>query len=53
MPTAVPDRALGVKDNMATRVSDLNELDPLRKTASKQSLDELDNEYAFKPKVTT
>lgn len=46
MPNPGADRQIKtIKDTMATRVSDLNELDPLRKAASKQSLDDLDNEY--------
>lgn len=45
LPPPVPDRPSIMKEHLSQRVTDLSQLDPLRKSASKQSLDELDNEY--------
>ncbi|XP_052089119.1 inositol polyphosphate 5-phosphatase OCRL-like [Mytilus californianus] len=42
LPPPVPERPRNMKEPMSQRITDLSELDPLRKTASKQSLDELD-----------
>ncbi|XP_076077644.1 inositol polyphosphate 5-phosphatase OCRL-like isoform X1 [Mytilus galloprovincialis] len=42
LPPPVPDRPRNMKEPISQRITDLSELDPLRKAASKQSLDELD-----------
>lgn len=48
LPPPVPDRPRNMKEPISQRITDLSELDPLRKAASKQSLDELDiDEYVI------
>jgi hypothetical protein len=44
LPSAVPERTRNMKEPISQRVTDLSQLDPLRKSASKLSLDDLDNE---------
>ena len=44
LPPPVPDRPKALREAMAHRITDLSQLDPLRKSESKQSLDGLDNE---------
>jgi hypothetical protein len=44
LPLAVPERTRNMKEPISQRVTDLSQLDPLKKSASKLSLDDLDNE---------
>ena len=45
LPPAVPEKTSNMKEPISQRVTDLSQLDPLRKSASKLSLDDLDNDY--------